>query len=33
MDSYVRLLRKTTADKLWLIIDTQCRKFIDDYSP
>ena len=21
MDSYVRLLRKTTADKLWLIID------------
>ena len=26
MDSYVRLLRKTTADKLWLIIDKKLVK-------
>ena len=32
MDSYVRLLRKTSADKLWLIIDKIIGEITDNYS-
>ena len=32
MDSYVRLLRKTSTDKLWLIIDKIIGEITDNYS-